>query len=77
VDFVKTFRLKFEVKGNIQYLLFGQMIPEEGFNNYTVRTNQENIIKSLKTQNLADYKSKMRSQEDTTRQINKSKYDIE
>lgn len=34
-DFVKTFRKRFLVKDNIQYILFGQMIPENGFGNNT------------------------------------------
>lgn len=33
IDYVKTFRNRFLVKQNIQYLLFGQMIPEDGFGN--------------------------------------------
>ena len=31
LDFVKSFRSKFSVRENIQYLIFGQMIPKGGF----------------------------------------------
>lgn len=77
IDYVKTFRNRFLVKQNIQYLLFGQMIPENGFGNSNTLSQNDNTLKSLKTGNLMEYKKKVRELEDTSAQIKKSRYDID
>lgn len=69
MDYVKTFRNRFLVKQNIQYLLFGQMIPEDGFGNNNSLKDNGNVLKSLKTGNLKDYKMKVRELEDSSKQI--------
>ena len=55
-DFVKTFRQKFQVIENIQYLLFGQMIGGSINDNML---GGGATIKSLKTTNLKAYKDKV------------------
>ena len=76
-DLIKSFRDKFTVKENIQYLLFGQMIPAGGFkNNYQANT-QENLIKSMKTTNLKEYQEAVKALEDTSAQTNKSMHEID
>ena len=67
MDLVKTFRKNFKVKENIQYLLFGQMIPEDGFGNANIlQGGKDNHIKSLKTANLRAYKNKVEEKENIT-----------
>lgn len=53
------------------------MIPEDGFGNNNVLKDNNNVLKSLKTGNLKDYKMKVRELEDTSAQIKKSQYDID
>lgn len=73
-DFVKTFRQKFKVMENIQYLLFGQMIGAGG-NNHAMQ--QGTTIKSLKTTNLKAYKDKVEELANTAEQVKKSHYEID
>jgi len=64
IDLVKTFRKNFRVKENLQYLLFGQMIPEDGFGNNAALANvKENRIVSLKTANLKAHTYKLKEKE--------------
>lgn len=74
-DFVKTFRQKFLVIENIQYLLFGQMIGENNNNNMLASGGGQ--IKSLKTTNLRAYKDKVQELANTAEQIKKSHYEID
>jgi len=78
IDLVKTFRKNFQVKENLQYLLFGQMIPEEGFgNNSALAGGHENRIVSLKTANLRAHTQQKKQQENIQMQVTQSKYEIE
>ena len=56
-DFVRTFRQKFLVIENIQYLLFGQMLGDNPNDNMLGAAG--GAIKSLKTSNLKAYKDKV------------------
>lgn len=76
VDMVKSFRQQFLVKENIQYLLFGQMIPEDGWGS-AHQQRGDAIIKSLKTSNLKAYRNKVEELSNKAEQEKKSKADIE
>ena len=53
LDFIKSFREKFAVKENLQIILFGQMIPEDGFKEEDKNPDPEagkgQRLKSLRT----------------------------
>ena len=49
LDFIKSFRAKFAVKENLQVILFGQMIPEDGFRNDNQQAAKGHRIKSFRT----------------------------
>lgn len=76
-DMVKTFRQMYSIKDNIQYLLYGQMIPENGFTQSVVARKGTNKLRNTRTQNLREYMDKTRQIEDNTKQIEKSKYEID
>ena len=67
----------YSIKDNIQYLLYGQMIPEHGFKEDLKSKKGSNVLKSLKTKNLRDYMDKTREIENLSIQVNKSKYEID
>lgn len=48
-DMVKTFRQMYSIKDNIQYLLYGQMIPENGFNQSVVARKGTNKLRNTRT----------------------------
>lgn len=53
-QFIKSFRIKLKVVQNIQFLLFGQLIPEGGFKNDQYNQNFSRTFKSMKTQELKE-----------------------
>jgi len=59
-DMVKTFRQMYSIKDNIQYLLYGQMIPENGFSQSLVTRKGTNKLRNTRTQNLREYMDKTR-----------------
>lgn len=63
-DLIRSFRDRFMVKENLQYLLFGQMIPENGFAHQEVG-NHDNLIRNMKTNNLIEYQEAVRALDDT------------
>ena len=78
IDFVKTFRRNFKVKENLQYLLFGQIIPDGGFGNNTALMNANpNKIVSLQTANIRQYRRNQQERDNTIMQVNQSQYEIE
>jgi predicted transcriptional regulator len=66
-DMVKTFRQMYSIKDNIQYLLYGQMIPENGFSQSLVTRKGTNKLRNTRTQNLREYMDKTRYIEDNTK----------
>lgn len=51
----------YSIKDNIQYLLYGQMIPDHGFADTThAHRRGTNKLKSVKTKNLQEYMDKTR-----------------
>ena len=67
----------YSIKDNIQYLLYGQMVPEHGFKENYKGKKGTNVLKSVKTKNLREYMDKTREIEDISIQVNKSKYEID
>ena len=67
----------YSIKDNIQYLLYGQMIPERGFREDYKGKKGTNILKSVKTKNLREYMDKTREIENVQVQVNKAKYEID
>ena len=53
-QFIKNFRAKLSVVQNIQFLLFGQLIPEGGFRNDTYNQEFTRTFKSMKTQEMKE-----------------------
>jgi hypothetical protein len=54
------------------------MIPEHGFNESNYRGKKgTNKLKSVKTKNLREYMDKTREIEDISKQVNRSKYEID
>lgn len=54
---VEIFRNLFKVNQNLLFLIFGQMIPEEGFGGLLDNViDNKRTLKSMKTQDLADYR---------------------
>ena len=52
---IKIFRKRFNVKQNIQFLIYGQIIPEGGFKTEKAQAKEtSNSLKTLRTQDLKD-----------------------
>jgi hypothetical protein len=56
VSTIKTFRERFFVKENIQYLLFGQFKKGKGMP--VKKDTKETKLRNMKTENLKEYKNK-------------------
>jgi len=66
IDFVKTFRRNFKVRENLQYLLFGQMIPDGGFGNgAALATSNPNKLVSLQTMNIRQFRRNQQERDNT------------
>ena len=76
VSTIKTFRERFLVKENIQYLLFGQFKKGKGMV-VTNKGTKENKLKNMKTENLKDYKNKEQELEEVKNQVEDSRYKIQ
>ena len=72
---VKIFRRKFHVNQNLQFLLFGQVIPEGGFRPDDEQENlRKNTMKSMKTQELKDLRTEELSRLDDQKQYDKARH---
>lgn len=75
VSTIKTFRERFLVKDNIQYLLFGQFKKGKGVS--LQKDKKENKLRNMKTENLKDYKNKEQELQEVNNQIEDSRYKIQ
>ena len=71
---VKIFRKKFLVNQNLQFLLFGQIIPEGGFQIEGLDKGKSYTFKSMKTQELRDQREDEIQKADDSVQYLKSKH---
>ena len=68
-------RKKYNIKENIQYLLFGQFV--NGTASSSLGNDGTSLLKNTKTTNLRAYKNRMAELENTEEQLKKSRYDID
>jgi len=71
---VKIFRKKFNVNQNLQFLLFGQIIPEGGFKQEAAGQKRSLTFKSMKTNDLRDQRQEELHEQDDTDQYLKSRH---
>ena len=69
--YIEIFRRQFDVNQNLLFLIFGQMIPEGGFKD-AHDYGPSRTLKSMKTQDLADFREEEKIQSDDTTQYIKS-----
>lgn len=72
-QFIKNFRVKLSVVQNIQFLLFGQLIPEGGFKDPGLNQEYTRTFKSMKTQEMKEEREAEIKQLDDTAQYLLSK----
>ena len=63
--YIEIFRKQFNVNQNLLFLIYGQKIPEGGFKE-TNNNGPSRILKSMKTQDLADFREEEKIQSDDT-----------
>mmetsp|Transcript_17618 Transcript_17618/g.27250 ORF Transcript_17618/g.27250 Transcript_17618/m.27250 type:complete len:131 (-) Transcript_17618:678-1070(-) len=72
---IKIFRKKFNVKNNIQFLIFGQIIPEGGFRNEKDNDGASSF-KTVRTQDLKELRDEELMQKNEIERYSFARYQL-
>ena len=74
---IRYFGRRMRVQQNIQFLIFGQMIPIGGFRAAGGKGGNNQTFKSVKTMDLKEYREEELERLDDTAQLKKSKHELD